>query len=112
MRILVLNLFVLFFISNLALGVTADYKGKTPLMIAAEKGHAQAVGLLLDKGANINEIDQHKRTPLHFAVWKEHKEVVRILLQYGANPNTKDVLGFTPLQMALFTRNAEVINLF
>lgn len=59
------------------------------------------VRLLLDKGANVEEVDQYFKTPLHHATFEGFGEMVRLLLEKGANAEAKDYRGCTPLQIAI-----------
>ncbi|MGL9779745.1 MAG: ankyrin repeat domain-containing protein [Wolbachia sp.] len=45
-------------------------KGNTPLHLAVEEGNLEAVKHLIEKGADINAIGQHRRTPLCIAAKK------------------------------------------
>jgi ankyrin repeat protein len=69
-------------------------KGSTALHVAAWKGVASTVRLLVMRGAPVNAIDGAGRTPLMLAVkatvdsyWTERRtpEAVRILLDAGAS---------------------------
>lgn len=67
-----------------------NLKHQTPLMIAAESGHAKIVELLIDKGAKTKDIDGV--APLCQAAFYGHEKIVDLLLKGGADPNetTKD----------------------
>lgn len=79
----------------------------TPLMIAAEKGHAAVVKVLLDANADPNARGFWKRTPLIRSLTKDGGDdrrflfdaktasVVSALLSAGANPNLSDKDGMT-----------------
>ena len=54
--------------------------GKALLHIAVEKGDKESVGILLEHGARINEIDNFGRTALHYSVMYEWPEICRLLL--------------------------------
>jgi ankyrin repeat protein len=65
-------------------------QGETALMSAAAAGHAEVVKTLLDRGANVNAIDVHRRSVLNHAVFlRGHIEVIRILLDKGADINAR-----------------------
>jgi|GEM_PF-2692638 len=55
------------------------------LYTAADAGQADAVRLLLDNGANVNQGDLIHGTPLIVAAGNGHTEVVKILLERGAD---------------------------
>merc|ERR1719328_909631 len=42
-----------------------DNKGRTPMHLAAQKGHSSVVAVLIQRGANINTHDDYLQTPLH-----------------------------------------------
>jgi ankyrin repeat protein len=60
----------------------------TNLHIACLIGIERVVGLLLDRGANINEEIGGVENPLQVASAAGHEAVVRVLLERGANVNT------------------------
>jgi ankyrin repeat protein len=55
--------------------------------LAAHFGHLETVRFLLDKGADINRVAQHKLavTPLHAALFGKQKECARLLIERGAD---------------------------
>ncbi len=73
----------------------------TPLLLAAEAGHAEVIALLCDAGANIEMRDPEGLTPLLAASHRGKSEAVRMLLYKGA---VADVRGpgtaFTALHIA------------
>jgi len=58
---------------------------RTPLMLAADKGHVELVKLLLEKGADVNASAAEETTALRLAVRQGYADVVRLLLAAGAN---------------------------
>ncbi len=94
-------------------------RGRTPLMLAARIADANAVRLLLGKGAEVDARDKRGTTALMFAAggWgykgkdREDKclEVVSILLERGANPNACGGRGQTAMRYALGASNRRVM---
>ncbi len=84
---------------NPALITAADPAGRTPLHYAALGGRADAVTLLLSRGAEVNAIDQQSRTPLHLAARHLRLEALQALLTAGADAAAKDAEGRTPLHV-------------
>lgn len=90
-----------------------DWEG-TPLIYAAEAGHAEIIKLLLERGANIESryiTKRNRQTPLSLAAEKGFKEAVGVLLERGANIETLDENGETPLMKAAYKGHAEVVRL-
>jgi len=78
-----------------------DRSGKTPLMIASERGLIDAVKALLNKKANLHETDDYyQRTALHEAVIHGYDDIALILIEAGANIETKDKDGKNALNYA------------
>ena len=59
----------------------------TPLFFAAQKGHVEVAGLLLEKGADVNARARNGYTSLHEACAYGQREVVKLLLKNGALVN-------------------------
>jgi len=81
----------------------ADIWGCTALHMAADKGSAEIVSMLLERGgsgAKVNAVDAWDQTPLHFAARAGSVAVCRILLDRGALLDTVDAQEFTALHVA------------
>jgi ankyrin repeat protein len=76
--------------------------GMTPLLMAARQGHIEAVQLLLEAGAPINQVSAGDKTsPLLIAVINGHFDLAKYLLDQGADPNISSDNGAAPLYAAL-----------
>ncbi|CAI7651096.1 unnamed protein product [Penicillium pancosmium] len=67
-----------------------DYQRKTPLALAAEKGHASVVRLLIGREANPELADFQGRTPLLLAIENGHDIIVKQLLEEGVEGEGKN----------------------
>jgi ankyrin repeat protein len=93
---------------------TAD--GTTPFMAAAGLGRStytprtprgdrsqsaeEAVKVLLEAGADINQVNEADFTALHGAAMRGLNEVVQFLVEHGANINARDFRGRTAYRLA------------
>src|SRR6185436_13546360 len=87
--------------------------GDTPLMVAAGVGvysqgespgepeeSAQAVKILLDLGAPVNDHDKNNETPMHGPAWRGSNDAVTLLVNAGAKLDVRDNRGWLPLTIA------------
>ncbi len=84
--------------------------GKTPLMVASQKGSTAAAEFLLSKGANPNASDAKGNTALHYIAEfgdASYAELIRALVASGANPSFINSKGQTPLMVARATGNTQ-----
>ncbi|RYO75205.1 hypothetical protein DL762_010134 [Monosporascus cannonballus] len=86
-------------------GVPPKASLKPPIWYAAEKGHVEAVNILLKLGAHfVNQITTVKESLLHIAVKSGSMPICESLLAIGANPNE----SFSTLLMAA-SRSPEIL---
>jgi ankyrin repeat protein len=84
-----------------------DGGGLTPLVFAARQGALDAVKVLVEAGADVNQVTQYGWTPLLTATQNKYYKVGSYLLEHGANPNIANKGGWTPLYIATDNRNIE-----
>ena len=75
--------------------------GLTPLHFAVRHGYAEASTLLLDRGANINQLSADNSSPLLMAIVNGHYDLAKVLLDRGADPRLASENGVTPLYAVL-----------
>jgi ankyrin repeat protein len=54
-----------------------DEDGRTPLSLAAEKGHESVIKQLIERGADLESKDKYGLTPLSWAAENGHEAVVK-----------------------------------
>uniref|UniRef100_A0A1X7SZV2 Uncharacterized protein n=1 Tax=Amphimedon queenslandica TaxID=400682 RepID=A0A1X7SZV2_AMPQE len=86
-------------------------EGRTPLMLACERGHEDIVHSLLSAGANVNIQDNKGWTALMRASEHNHISIIHVLLQANANPHLKKSNGSNALMIASYYGNYEVVEL-
>lgn len=76
--------------------------GRPPLLAAAEKGHLQAIQVLIAAEADVNIQDNAGSHALYLAAGAEcgSEQAVNLLLSLGADVNLANESGFTPLHNA------------
>ena len=91
----------------------ADKDGRTALALAAGKGDARVVEILLKAGADVNQVDStcYVWGPIHAAMQAGHEEIVKILLTHKADPNKADSDGRTVLNIAVGKGSPKMVKL-
>ena len=87
------------------IGTKYDSTKFTPLQIAIDYGHKEIVLLLINKGANINIINDKSNTPLHEVALVGDDLLAECLINNGADINAKNLSGTTPLHFAVSKGN-------
>lgn len=101
-----------FLLSSGALFAISNEAQMTPLHLAANRGHANIVRLLVLAGADLNmKGHSTKYTPLCLASTCGHTEVVRYLLIQGGLVNNKGADSWTPLFRAARGGHADSVKL-
>ncbi|XP_071086287.1 serine/threonine-protein phosphatase 6 regulatory ankyrin repeat subunit A-like [Haliotis cracherodii] len=86
---------------------------RTPVMLAAWKGHRKVLDFLLDKGADVGIVDGRHDSILHLACVGGGVEIVKPILSYTTRVdiNEKGNYGKTPIMNAAWTRHTDVLQL-
>ncbi|WP_374699574.1 ankyrin repeat domain-containing protein [Wolbachia endosymbiont (group A) of Limnophora tigrina] len=79
------------------------------LIIAAQNGYTNTVGVLLGAGADVNAKDGLNRTALHYAALCGRKEIVEFLISKEADVNAKDRFERTALHHAALYGRKEIV---
>lgn len=89
----------------------ADRAGRTVLHHAARERRYEVMGLLLQRGADVNARDSLGRTPMHYAAATGYGRSVELLLQHGANPRLHDQNGLAPRDVARMERHFHILDM-
>lgn len=85
-------------------GITRDYNENgdlTPFLISILRGHLNIAKLLLDNGADVNDVDDNSRSALILAVIEDDLNGVKWLIEHGADLEIEDDQeGWTALTYA------------
>lgn len=77
-------------------------RGDPPLFKAIDGGHLEMTRLLLDHGANVNEMGCDVTSPVYRAVMSGNPAIVSLLLERGADLTRQCSDGDTPLEAAQY----------
>ncbi|MBI1927365.1 ankyrin repeat domain-containing protein [Candidatus Poribacteria bacterium] len=83
--------------------------GHTALHQAADSNNPEAVHLLIQAGADVNQPNQSGETPLHIAAAQSNQEIVEVMIAAGANKTITTARGETPLDYAVRHQRPEEI---
>uniref|UniRef100_A0ABD2XLI5 Uncharacterized protein n=1 Tax=Trichogramma kaykai TaxID=54128 RepID=A0ABD2XLI5_9HYME len=116
------------FLSQLGVDVNLDTYTCSPLHMAAQYRHAEILEILLEHGANANQLDAEKSTPLHALARlclcqctdddtlcdkrKPVDELVKFLLDHGADMEARNCHGLTPLGLSVCRFDLELTRTF
>jgi ankyrin repeat protein len=75
-----INFFFFFYL--IQVNMPAD-SFESPLTLAACGGHVELASLLIERGANLEEVNDEGYTPLMEAAREGHEEMVALLLAHG-----------------------------
>ena len=81
--------------------------GLTALVFAARHGDIETVRILLDAGADVNQVTEYGWTALLTATQNRYYQLGKYLLERGADPAIANKGGWTPLYIATDNRNIE-----
>ncbi|XP_030644286.1 transient receptor potential cation channel, subfamily N, member 1 [Chanos chanos] len=85
--------------------------GRSPLLLAAERGHTEVVRILLQNHARVDVFDEDGKAALHLAAEQGHDDIADILLSHKAFVNAKTKLGLTPLHLSAHNGSAQLVKL-
>jgi len=81
--------------------------GLTALVYAAREGDLESARILVEAGADVNQVTNYGWTPLLAATQNRNYILASYLLDHGADPNIANNGGWTPLYLATDNRNIE-----
>jgi len=79
----------------------------TPLVYAARSGDIESARVLLEAGADVNQLTRYGWSPLLAATQNRNYQMGKFLLEQGANVNIPNQGGWTNLYLATDNRNVE-----
>ena len=79
----------------------SESNGTAALHAAAVSNRGEAIAVLLEAGANIEQETPIGWSPLHFAALRCGLDAATVLLKHGASVSNQDTVGQTPLHMAV-----------
>lgn len=87
-----------------------DKFGRNCMHLAASRGRAEMVKVLIGQGADVNALDTKHFTPLHYAARNGYLDVVQLLIDNGANPLAETTDGKIALCFAAANGQIQVFS--
>jgi ankyrin repeat protein len=82
--------------------------GQTPLQMAISNKYSTVASLLIERGANVSNIDKKGRTGLHLAAAHGQKDLAKRLIELGEDTDITDRRGQTALHYAAHYGHYEI----
>ena len=86
-----------------------DKSGNSPLYLATIQGSVSICKILLNRGANLSQVNDRLDTPLHAAADKGDTHIVRLLIEHGARVDLSNRDGRVPLHSAAAAGHTETL---
>ena len=86
-------------------------KDEIGFLKACSGKNVSALRYYMNKGINVNLLDEDRTSPLHVASRSGSLQVVEELINWGAAVNIADMAGWTPLHIAAFHQRSFVCHL-
>jgi len=97
------------------LGHGVDFReptGYTPLAIAVQHNQLKLAQLLIEKGADVNTMNNWRDTPLHRACEQGFVEMTQLLMDNGADPLLQDNRNRRAYELARYRLDREIMKIF
>jgi ankyrin repeat protein len=105
----------LLLVKNAHVNSSDDKLSWSPLMLTASQyqdhNHIKHLKLLIQLGANIDQIDKNERTALMIASSLGRVEAIELLLHHKASINIADKFGWTALMLSVYYNQKETVKL-
>lgn len=91
--------------------ILKDYRGRSALHLAAQRGNIAVISYLVGLGAHVDVRcrDARGRTALHYAVESRRTEAIKVMVSLGADIRANDYGGRSILHHAAWRRNLEAV---
>lgn len=88
-----------------------DKYGRTPIYLAACRGHTEVVNYLINLNADFHIPNKEHKSPLYISAYFGYLEIANTLLRHGAQVDQTDSHRKTPLYVATYHGRSEIVDL-
>lgn len=88
-----------------------DKYGRTPIYLAACRGHTEVVNYLLSHSTDLHIPNKEHKSPLYISAYFGYLEIANALLRHGAMVDQIDSHRKTPLYVATYHGRSEIVDL-
>ncbi|KAF4046853.1 Ankyrin repeat [Phytophthora infestans] len=89
---------------------TKNSLGQSAAYVAASNGFHHILSLLLERGANANDVALDGTSPLHAACENNHCRAAKILIKYNARVEVTALNGYAPLHLAAKHGQVDIVS--
>ncbi|KAL8585022.1 hypothetical protein ACOMHN_043658 [Nucella lapillus] len=87
------------------------YRGQTALQQSVRLGAEPICGLLLGRGASVEEADGERNSLLNVACWHGYPRIARLLIDHAASLDSENEAGSTPLHACARKGHLDIVRL-
>ncbi|TPP63139.1 Ankyrin 23:unc44 [Fasciola gigantica] len=88
-----------------------DKYGRTPIYLAACRGHTEVVNYLISLNADFHIPNKEHKSPLYISAYFGYLEIANTLLRHGAQVDQTDSHRKTPLYVATYHGRSEIVDI-
>ena len=98
-------------LAKIGANLNKPYLGYTPIFMAVQNGHTEALEFFLKSGIDVNQRNFEGCTPAYKAATNRQADALKMLIGFGADSNLANSDDFTPLMTAAENDDVNIIEI-